>query len=291
MILRPDNPYYKYLPGIAVLLGGMWIINFAYWGFNLYIVQRALTARSIREVQNGVILAAFLKLLMPVIVVLPGIAAALLISNMGRSDEAYPNLMLLLPSGLLGFVFVALVAAIIASMGSTLSSIATISTADVLKPLHKNVSKRLLAIAGRFAAIVALIVAMALSMPLLGHIDQAFQYIQEYSGFFTPGITVIFVLGMFWPRATETGALLAGVGSVVISALFAVFLPAVPFISRIGWTFCICLLTAVAASLVERRKARTSTIDVSGIDYSTGAIYNIAAVVIAAVLGGLYWWW
>jgi solute:Na+ symporter, SSS family len=291
MILRPDNPYYKYLPGITVLLGGMWIVHFAYWGFNQYIVQRALTARSIREVQNGVVLAAFLKLLMPVIVVLPGIAAAFLIPNLGRSDEAYPNLMLLLPSGLLGFVFVALVAAIIASMGSTLSSIATIFTADVLKPLHKNASKRLLVIVGRFAAIIALISAMALSMPLLGHFDQAFQYIQEYNGFFTPGITVIFVLGMFWPRATETGALLAGVGSVVVSAFFAIFLPAVPFMQRMGWAFCICLLLAVTASLVEWRKARTSTIDVSGIDYSTGAIYNIAAVVIAAMLGGLYWWW
>jgi SSS family solute:Na+ symporter len=242
-------------------------------------------------VQNGVVLAAFLKLLMPVIVVLPGVAAAFLIPHLGRSDEAYPNLMLLLPNGLLGFVFVALVAAIIASMGSTLSSIATIFTSDVLKVVHKNASKRLLVIVGRFAAIVALIAAMALSTPLLGHFDQAFQYIQEYNGFFTPGITVIFALGMFWPRATETGALLAAFGSVVVSTVFAIFLPQVPFLERMGWAFAICLILAVTASLIEWRKTRTSTIDVSGIDYSTGAIYNVAAVVIVAMLGGLYWWW
>jgi solute:Na+ symporter, SSS family len=291
MILTPDSPYYKYLPGISVLLGGMWVVHFAYWGFNQYIVQRALTARSIHEVHNGVILAAFIKLLMPVIVVLPGICAAFLLPHLGRPDEAYPNLMTLLPSGLLGFVFVALVAAIIASMGSTLSSIATIFTNDVLKALYTGASKRFLVIVGRFAAIVALILAMAVSAPLLGHFDQAFQYIQEFNGFFTPGITVIFLLGLFWKRATETGALLAAVGSVVISTIYAVFLPAVPFIERMGYAFAICLVLAVGASLLRKSKERTSSIDVSGIDYSTGPIYNIAAVLIVAILTALYWWW
>jgi solute:Na+ symporter, SSS family len=292
MILAPDNPYYKYLPGIAVLLGGMWIVHFAYWGFNQYIVQRALTARSIHEVHNGVVLAAFLKLLMPLIVVLPGICAAYLMPHLSRSDEAYPALMTLLPSGLLGFVFVALVAAIIASMGSTLSSIATIFTVDVFKVLHKKASKRLQVIIGRFAAIAALIIAMAVATPLLGHFDQAFQYIQEYNGFFTPGITVIFVLGMFWKRTTETGALLAAVGSVAISAFYAVFFPAVPFIERMGYAFGICLVLAVGASLASKTKETASGIDVSGIDYSTGPIYNIAIIAIAAILAGLYWlWW
>jgi len=295
MILQPDSPlysqYHKYLPGISILLGGMWVVHFAYWGFNQYIVQRALTARSIHEVHNGVVLAAFLKLLMPLIVVLPGICAAFLLPHLSRPDEAYPNLMTLLPSGLLGFVFVALVAAIIASMGSTLSSIATIFTVDVLKVVHEKASKRLLAIVGRFAAIVALIVAMAVSKPLLGHFDQAFQYIQEYNGFFTPGITVIFLLGMFWNRATETGALLAAVGSVVISTLYAVFFPAVPFIERMGYTFVLCAVLAVAASLAWKPKNETSSIDVRGIDYSTGPVYNLATVAIVAILAFLYWWW
>jgi solute:Na+ symporter, SSS family len=292
MILKPDNPFFKYLPGITVLVGGMWIVHFAYWGFNQYIVQRALTAKSIREVQKGVVLAAFLKLMVPVLVVLPGIAAALLVPHLGRSDEAYPTLMVLLPSGMRGFVFVALVAAIIASMGSTLSSIATIFTMDVFKVMHKGASGRLLAIVGRFAAIIALIVAMATAVPLLGNFDQAFQYIQEYNGFFTPGITVIFVLGMFWKRATEGGALVAAVGSAALSTYLRIFQPEIPFMNRMGYVFAVCLVMAIVVSLVQKPKPQASTIEVGNIDYSTSHSYNIAACAVIAVLVALYaiWW-
>jgi SSS family solute:Na+ symporter len=292
MILPPDSPYYKYLPGVTAVLGTIWIIHFVYWGFNQYIVQWALKARSIRELQKGVILAAFLKLLMPVLVVLPGLAAAYLLPAQGRSDEAYPRLMTLLPSGLLGFVFVALVAAIVSSMGSTLSSIATIFTKDILKVLRPSATDRLLVIVGRFAAIVALIIAMAVSTPLLGNFDQAFQYIQEYTAFFSPGILVIFALGIVWPRMNETGALLAAGGSVVVSALFAIFLPSMPFMHRMGVVFASCIALAVIGSLAVRSKEQTSTIDVKGIDYSTDISYNIASVLIVAILAGFYWiWW
>ncbi len=288
MILTPDNPYYKYMPGLTALVGGIWVIQFGYWGFNQFIVQGALAAKSIRDVQKGVVLAAFLKLLMPVLVVLPGIAVALLLPHLSRSDEAYPQLMNLLPAGVLGFVFVALVAAIISSMGSALSSIATIFTVDVFKVLHKGASKRLLVIVGRFAAIGALFVAMVTAMPLLGNFDQAFQYIQEYNGFFSPGITVVFILGLFWKRATETGALVAAVGSLIFSTLYRVFLPQIPFMNRIGYVFLICLALMVTVSLADKRKPQTSTIDVSGINFSTGAAYNIAAVLIVAILVALY---
>ncbi len=292
MILGPGSPYYKYLPGLTALFGTIWIIQFVYWGFNQYIVQAALASRSIREAQKGVVLAAFLKLLMPVLVVLPGLAAAYLLPNLGRADEAYPNLMTQLPPGLLGFVFVALVAAIISSMGSTLSSIATIFTMDVVKVLYTNASNRLLVIVGRFAAIVALLIAMAVSTPLLGQFDQAFQYIQEYNAFFSPGIAVIFVLGILWSRANETGALLAAAGSVLVSAFYAIFLPEMPFMHRMGYVFITCLALAVAGSLAAKPKEQTSSIDVAGIDYSTDAIYNIASVVIVAILAGFYWlWW
>lgn len=290
MILSPDNPYYKYLPGMAVLIGGMWIINISYWGFNQHIIQRALTAKSIDEVQKGVVLAAFLKLLIPVLVVLPGIAAAVLVPHLSRSDEAYGSVMTLLPSGLLGLVFVALVAAIIASMGSTLISIATIFSSDVLKAVYKDASKRLLTIVGRFAAIGALLVAMVAAMPLLGHFDQAFQYIQEFNGFFTPGVAVIFLLGMFWKRATETGALAAAIGSVAISIVYRIFFPAVPFINRIGYAFAICMGLAILVSLMQ--KPKPSTIDVADIDYSTSVGFNIASAVTIAILVALYamWW-
>jgi SSS family solute:Na+ symporter len=292
MILAPDNPFYKYVPGLSVLVGGMWIINLSYWGFNQYIIQRALTAKSVREAQKGVVLAAFLKLLIPVFVVLPGIAAAVLLPNLARPDEAYPTLMTLLPSGLLGLVFVALVAAIVASMGSTLSSIAKIFSNDVLRTVNANASKRLQIVAGRFAAIVALVVAMAASSPLLGHFDQAFQYIQEYTGFFTPGIVVIFLLGMFWKRATEAGALVAAVGSVLINLFYWEFLPQVPFMNRMGYAFLICLGSAVVVSLVQKPRPQSSTIDVTGIDYSTSAAFNIAGLAVISILVALYaiWW-
>lgn len=291
MVLPPTSPYYKYLPGTAAVFGGMWVINVAYWGFNQYIVQHALRARSIREVQKGVVLAAFLKLLVPALVVLPGLAMAFLLPGLDHFDEAYPRLMTMLPPGLLGFVFVSLVAAIVASMGSTLSSIATIFSMDVVKVVRSDAPERLVAIVGRFAAIFALLVAMAVSMPLLGHVDQAFQYIQEFTGFLTPGIVVIFVFGMFWPKANETGALLAAGGTLVASTLFAIFLPAVPFIHRIGYVFLICLVLAVAGSLSTSAKPQNSQIDVSGIDYSTTLSYNLAGLMILALLTPIYWYW
>jgi SSS family solute:Na+ symporter len=291
MVLEPTNKYYKYLPGITTVFGAMWIIQFSYWGFNQFIVQRALSARSIREVQKGVVFAAYLKLLMPVIVVLPGIAAAFLLQDkvVARSDMAYPMLMTMLPPGLLGFVFVALVAAIIASAGSTLSSIAKISAQDVVAVLYPKSSKRLLVIVGRFTAIGTLLVAMAVASPLLGRADQAFQYIQEYSGFFAPGVIVVFLLGMFWRRTNETGALLAAGGTVLVSAFYAVFLPDVPFMIRMGHVTLICLALAVVGSLATKSKQNTA-IDSSGIDYSTTPGYNIASAAIVVILAALYWY-
>src|SRR5690606_13549567 len=130
MILSKDNPFYKDLPGLSVLLGGMWIANLSYWGFNQYIIQRALAAKNLREAQKGVVFAAFLKLLIPAIVVLPGIAAVMLAPGLERPDAAYPTMLALLPSGILGLVFAALVAAIVASLASKINSVATIFTLD-----------------------------------------------------------------------------------------------------------------------------------------------------------------
>ncbi len=301
MILKPDNPYYKDLPGLSVILGGMWVANLSYWGFNQYIIQRALAAKSIREAQKGIVLAAFLKLLIPVLVVVPGIAAVILAPNLARPDQAYPTLMTLLPSGLLGLVFVALIAAIIASMGSKINSIATIFTIDVFKTMYKGTSERMLVIVGRLTAITALIIAMITAKPLLGSFDQAFQYIQDFSGFFTPGITVIFLLGLFWKRATEAGALTAGISSVVLSYIFFnkwPYIPAfdalgkVPFMNRMGYVFLMCLGLAIVVSLMQKPKPETSTIDVKQIDYSTSKSFNIASVAIVAILVALYatWW-
>src|SRR5882762_5136027 len=251
MILPSTNPHYKDLPGLSVLLGGLWVMNISYWGFNQYIIQRALAAKSTREAQKGIVLAAFLKLLMPVIIVLPGIAAVALAPDLARADEAYPHLMAMLPTGLTGLVFAALIAAIVASMGSKINSIATIFTMDIYRPLRPQASQRHLVLIGRCTAAVALLIAIVTARPLLGRFDQAFQYIQEFTGFFTPGICVIFLLGMFWERTTATAALVAAIASAVLSTVLKFAWPALPFMDRVGVVFLACMGIAIVLSLMQ----------------------------------------
>lgn len=292
MILSADNPNYKDLPGLSVLLGGLWVMNISYWGFNQYIIQRALGAKSIREAQKGIVLAAFLKLLMPVIIVLPGIAAVMLAPGLARPDEAYPHLMAMLPSGILGLVFAALLAAIVASLGSKINSIATIFTMDLYRAARPNTGTQKLVIIGRIAAVVSLLIAIVSARPLLGSFDQAFQYIQEFTGFFTPGICVIFLLGMFWERATALGAMAAAIGSAVLSFALKFLWPSLPFMDRVGVVFLACIAIAVGLSLLEKPKGPALRVELRNIDYSTSGGFNIAAVTVAAILVALYaWWW
>jgi SSS family solute:Na+ symporter len=292
MILSSSNPHYRELPGLSVLIGGLWVMNVSYWGFNQYIIQRALAARSVREAQKGIVLAAFLKLLMPVIIVLPGIAAVALAPNLARPDEAYPHLMAMLPRGVLGLVFAALLAAIVASMGSKINSIATIFTMDVYRALRPHTSQARLVLIGRVTAVVALLVAMFSAQPLLGSFDQAFQYIQEFTGFFTPGICVIFLLGMFWERSSARGALVAAIGSAVLSVVLKVVWPELPFMNRVGLVFVGCLVLAVAISLMPERSPGALRVDLKNINYSTSGGFNLAALVVTAILIALYaaWW-
>jgi solute:Na+ symporter, SSS family len=292
MILPRSSPSYKDLPGVSVLIGGLWVMNVSYWGFNQYIIQRALAAKSIREAQKGIVLAAFLKILMPVIIVLPGIAAAALAPNLGRADEAYPHLMGMLPSGLLGLVFAALIAAIVASMGSKINSIATIFTMDVYKPWRPKTGQRQLVLIGRISAAVALIVAILMAKPLVGNFDQAFQYIQEFTGFFTPGICVIFLLGMFWERCTVTGALVAAIASAVLSLALKLAWPSLPFMDRVGLVFLACIVIAVVLSLLQERRDPALRVELKGIDYSTSTGFNVGALAVVAILIAIYtiWW-
>lgn len=310
MILASDNPHFKDLPGISVLVGGMWIANLSYWGFNQYIIQRALAAKSLAEAQRGVVFAGFLKLLMPVIIVLPGIAAVVLAPNLTKPDQAYPTMMTLLPTGLLGLVFAALIAAIIASTASKINSIATIFTLDIYTKLAsvKARSERTdvtgheqqLVLVGRIAAVVAIILAMASARPLLGSLDQAFQYIQEFSGFVTPGITIIFLLGMFWPRATEGGALTTAIASVALSFVFwfpasiggVAALNAIPFLNRMLIVFFISLALAIVVSLAQTPREGANLITMHGVSFRTLAGFNVAAGVIVIILVALYaiWW-
>ena len=315
MILQKGDPHYIDLPGLSVLIGGMWIANIAYWGFNQYIIQRALAAKNLDEAQRGIIFAAFLKLLMPLIIVLPGIAAVVLAPGLPKPDQAYPTMMRLLPPGLLGLVFSALVAAIIASTASKINSIATIFTLDVYAKRRRERTRaeddsgesvgeeKHLVLVGRITAIVAIIIAIITARPLVGSSEQAFQYIQEFTGFFTPGITVIFLLGLFWKRANEAGAIVAAVTSVGLSAIMKYTLPAAafpqsvndyltPFINRMGAVFLISLALAVIVSLATPLRAGADTIDTTNVRYKTSTGFNVGALGVVLVLIALYatWW-
>ena len=295
-----DAEHYDKLPGLSVLVGGMWIANLSYWGFNQYIIQRALAAKSLPEAQKGVLFAAFLKLLMPLIIVVPGIAAVMLAPNLAKPDEAYPTMMRLLPSGLLGLVFAALVAAIIASTASKINSIATIFTLDLYARFRgdrtraeddegaSTAEERHLVLVGRIAACAAILIAMLMARPLLGASNQTFQYIQEYTGFFTPGITVIFLLGLFWKRANEAGAFTAAVASVLLSAVFKQWWAALPFMDRMGLVFLISLALAVLVSLATPERPAADTIDTRNVRYATRTGFNAGALGVVLILVALY---
>ncbi len=292
MILNEGHPHYMSLPGLSVLLGGMWVMNISYWGFNQYIIQRALAAKSVDEAQKGIAFAAFLKLLMPVIVVLPGIAMFVLNPDLSAPDKAYPSAMNLLPIGIKGLVFAALLAAIVSSLASMCNSISTIFTVDVAPSLGINSDGGARSVTvGRLVAIVAMGIAMIAAKPLLGNFEQAFQYIQEFTGFFTPGIVAIFMLGLFWSRTTATAALLSAVGSAVLSLLLKLYWPDLPFMDRVGLVFLLCVGLSVVWSLL-RPRPQEGFVDPAGVSFTTTQGFNISAVVVTLILIFFYtvWW-
>jgi SSS family solute:Na+ symporter len=293
LIFTKDSPHYQALPGISVLVGGMWIMNLSYWGFNQYIIQRALAAKSTQEAQKGILFAAFLKMLMPLIIVLPGIAAVVLAPNLDAPDRAYPTVMNLLPAGILGLVFAALIAAIVSSLASMMNSISTIFTMDVYRHHGgKEHSEHQLVRTGRIASFSAIVIAMILARPLLGKFDQAFQYIQEFTGFFTPGVCALFLLGFFWPRTSANGALATAIGSAVFSIAFKLLWPALPFIDRVGIVFLMCMAVGVGVSAMQGAERHPNAIDYQAIDTSTTSGFNLAAGVVVLMLVALYatWW-
>ncbi len=294
MILSPDNEHYMSLPGISVLVGGLWVMNISYWGFNQYIIQRALAAKSIDEAQKGIAFAAYLKLLMPIIVVLPGIAAVVLYPTLSAPDQAYPTMMSLMPVGIKGLVFAALVGAIVSSLASMTNSISTIFTMDIYRNLKPQASQKHYVTVGRVVTLIALTIALFTAQPLLGKFDQAFQYIQEFTGVFTPGIVVIFLMGMFWKKANSAGALAAAIGSAVISFGLRVLWPELPFMDRIGLVFLLCLGLCVVFSLLTQSAEQDSDtcVDIKSVSFSTTTSFNISAVGVVIILAILYtiWW-
>ena len=292
MILSSDNPHYASLPGISVLIGGMWVMNLSYWGFNQYIIQRTLGAKSLKEAQKGIAFAAFLKLLMPIIVVLPGIAAVMLLPDLSRPDQAYPELMNLMPVGLKGLIFAALIAAIVSSLASMTNSISTIFTMDLYAKRYVDRSDKHYVFVGRLVSLIAIVIAMITAKPLLGNFDQAFQYIQEFTGFFTPGIVVLFLLGMFWDKATANAGLCAAIGSALFSVVIKFAWPELPFMDRVGLVFLACLALAVVVSLLEKKGKHKNAVILADINFGTSKGFNVATLAVSLLLVSFYtaWW-
>ncbi|WP_285056007.1 sodium/sugar symporter [Pedobacter ginsengisoli] len=327
MIFKKDNENYLDLPGLSVLIGGMWIVNLNYWGCNQYITQRALGA-DIKTARNGILFASFLKLLMPVIVVLPGIAAYVLykegygdfqtaMSQGGEvaPDTAYPVLLNLLPAGLKGLSFAALTAAVVASLAGKANSIATIFTLDIYKKvINKTAHEDKQVVVGRITVIAAMIIAIVIA-PLLG-IDKkgGFQFIQEYTGFFSPGIFAMFILGFFWKKTTSNAALFATIGGFVLSVAFK-FLPFVmnleflsasgfsklvtqkdgsmlyeiPFIDRMGFVFLISIVVMYLISIYEtKRGVIAKGLEIDSSMFKTSRSFAVGALIICGLLVALY---
>ena len=293
LIFTKDSPHYVSLPGISVLVGGMWIMNLSYWGFNQYIIQRALAAKNTQEAQKGIMFAAFLKMIMPLIIVLPGVAAAILAPDLSTPDRAYPTVMNLLPTGILGLVFAALIAAIVSSLASMMNSISTIFTMDLYRNFRAGEqSEEELVRTGRIASFSAIVIAMIVAQPLLGNFSQAFQYIQEFTGFFTPGVCALFLLGFFWPRTTAVAALLTALGSAVFSITLKLAWPGLPFIDRVGIVFLLCIDIGIVVSQLQGVEKHPNAVNYHDVDTSTTGGFNLAALVVLLMLVGLYatWW-
>ncbi len=290
MVLSKDNPSYKDLPGIWILLGlGVWIGHFFYWGFNQYITQRALGAKNIKEAQKGVMFAAYLKLLMPIVIVLPGICAAILFPVLEKSDQAYPTMMSLLPSGLLGLTFAALIAAIVSSLASMSNSISTIFTMDIYRYIKVNeVSQFNLIKVGRITVVVSLIIAALIAKPLLGSFESIFQYIQNFTGYFSPGIVVIFLVALFWKKATSLSVLIAALISLFGSILISIQFPELPFIHRMTIVFALSAVGCWLTSFLQGYKNQEKAINLNNINFSTSRAFNINTLIVVVVLVIIY---
>lgn len=307
MIFHKGHKFYNELPGIAVLVGGLWINNLNYWGCNQYIVQRALGA-DLKTGRSGLIFAAFLKLLIPVIVVIPGIAAYVLyqhgyfhaemIDAAGnvKPDHAYPVLMNLLPTGLKGLAFAALTAAIVASLAGKCNSIATIFTLDIYKKyINAEATEHKLVNVGRLSVILASLVAVVIA-PALRSFDQVYQFIQEYVGFISPGVFAIFLLGFFWKRTTSRAALTAALLTIPLSTLFK-FLPqisqgaieAIPFLNRMSWVFGIIIGVMIVVTLADpKSKNNPQGLEIDKTLFKVTPGFMVASVIICGILAALY---
>ncbi len=334
MILPKGHPSFGDLPGIAVLIGGMWVANLYYWGFNQYIIQRALAAKSLREAQKGLVFAGFLKLLIPLIVVVPGIVAWVMYSQpegtafiegikesltVSRpyepNDNAFPWLIRsFVPAGLRGLVVAALAAAIVSSLASMMNSISTIFTMDIYKQyINKNASEHNAVNIGRVTAFSAIVIAIGVAVALRNS-KGIFNVIQEYTGLVSPGILAIFMLGLFWKKATNRSALWAAVLSILFAFTFKLGkimgaitdtgaiaegasgltkllaqMSQIPWMHQMGLTFLFTCGVIIAVSYSEGKgKDDPKGIKLEKGVFKTDNSYNIGAFAILLILAFIY---
>ena len=309
MILHKDNPEFSNLPGIAMLVGGLWVANLYYWGFNQYIIQRALAAKSLREAQRGLAFAGFLKLIIPLLVVIPGIIAYVMyIEPAGTTmidgvkevftkadgsvdyDRAYPWLIsTFIPVGLKGLVVAALSAAIVSSLASMLNSTSTIFTMDIYKPyINKKAENKQLVAVGRITVLVALIVACLIA-PTLGSLPQMFQYIQEYTGLVSPGILAVFLMGLFWKKTSTKGAIVGVISSIPVALGFKLLPIDMPFLDQMMYTLLITIVIIMGVSLsYAEGDDNPKGIPLLKETFATGRSFNVSAYAIMIILVVLY---
>ena len=289
------------LPGLAVIFGAMWLANFGYWGFNQYIIQKGLAAKNLKHAKQGLIFAGYLKILIPLIVIIPGIAAYVLQNNpelmqgyaiegsIQKADQAYPWLLHnFVPSGIKGLAFAALVAAIVSSLASMINSTSTIFTMDIYKQhINKDASERQLVKMGRIVSFMALLIAMLAAKPLLGGLDQAFQYIQEYTGYIYPGVVVVFGMGLFWRQVSSNAALWTAIATIPAGIVFKLIFPEMPFILRMGNVFILLCIIAIAITFLDRSR-RVANEELKHIRLMKRASISLIIAGLAAIITGIF---
>ena len=297
------DPYFD-IPGIVVIVGALWLTNLGYWGFNQYIIQKGLAAKNLDEAKKGLVFAGFLKILIPFIVCIPGVCAFYIVNQqpelyqklisgiaengIERNDQAYPFLIHhFTPTVVKGLAFAALAAAVISSLASMFNSTSTIFTMDVYKKF-KNASDKKLVTVGRVTSLSALIIALIAVYPIMGGADQAFQVIQEYSGFVYPGIVTIFGLGLLWKRSSGTAAVVAAIGTFVFSIIFKFALPDVPFLIRMGYVFLCLVALFIPISMFSKKTKPAEVLDASTIRTQLTWSTVMLILSIVTLVAGIY---
>lgn len=302
------------LPGVAVIVGAMWVTNLGYWGFNQFIIQKGLAAKNISEAKRGLLFAGYLKILMPVIVVIPGIAAYVLINDysaqelstilgkpveaigfIDKSDAAYPWLLKnFVPPGIRGLAFAALAAAIVSSLASMINSTSTIFTMDIYRSYFKPAAtNRELVRIGRIVAVAAILIAMFVA-PELQTLDQVFQYIQEYTGYIYPGVVVVFAMGLFWKQITPNAALWTAITTIPAGIFLKLISPNLPFLMRMGYVFIfLCVIASVISFLEKGHKVKTQLPEPGRQRYLINFSYlffglSVVTLVATVVLSNMY---